>query len=138
MDIYEFFMKTYTIALPIILGYIVWLLQEGKKTQKKKRAEDEERHKEEVKKNEANSKGTMLMLRYMLYRYHTEYMAQGFITSEQFRGYEELFNAYRDLGGNSVAVMWYDEVKQLEVKDDVPVGLTSNAKKYLKNKYGDF
>ena len=40
-----FIMQTYTIVLPIILGYVVWLL----KNQKRDR--------------DANSKGTMLLLR---------------------------------------------------------------------------
>lgn len=44
----ELFFQTYTIVLPILLGYIVWLL----KNQKKDR--------------DANSKGTMLLLRVQL------------------------------------------------------------------------
>ena len=43
---------TYTIALPFILGYIVWIL----KNQKKDR--------------DANSKGTMMLLRVQLIEYH--------------------------------------------------------------------
>ena len=50
----EILMETYTIALPIILGYIVWLL----KRQNQKR--------------DANSKGTMLLLRVQLIEYHAE------------------------------------------------------------------
>ena len=41
-------LQTYTIALPVLLGYIVWLL----KNQKRDR--------------DANSKGTMLLLRVQL------------------------------------------------------------------------
>ena len=59
----ELLIQTYTAALPIILtalmGYIVWLL----KNQKKDR--------------DANSKGTMLLLRVQLIEYHDKYMAQG-------------------------------------------------------------
>nr|DAE44024.1 MAG TPA: hypothetical protein [Caudoviricetes sp.] len=44
----ELLFQTYTIVLPILLGYIVWLL----KNQKKDR--------------DANSKGTMLLLRVQL------------------------------------------------------------------------
>lgn len=53
---YDFLMQTYTIVLPIALGYIVWLL----KTQKKSR--------------DANSRGTMLLLRVQLIEYHDKYM----------------------------------------------------------------
>ena len=55
----EILLETYTIVLPILLGYIVWLL----KKQKRDRA--------------ANSKGTMLLLRVQLIEYHEEWMARG-------------------------------------------------------------
>ncbi len=48
-------LQTYTIALPVLLGYIVWLL----KNQKRDR--------------DANSKGTMLLLRVQLIEYHGKY-----------------------------------------------------------------
>ena len=60
----EILMQTYTVALPIVLGYIVWLL----KRQKRDR--------------DANSKGTMLLLRVQLIDYHDKYMEQGNIPSE--------------------------------------------------------
>ena len=59
----EFLMQTYTISLPIILGYIVWLLQRQKKDR------------------DANSKGTMLLLRVQLIEYHDKYTALGEIPS---------------------------------------------------------
>ena len=136
-DLIDFLMKTYMVVLPAVVGYIIWLLQEGKKTQRKQREENNRRHVEERIRQEANSKGTMLMLRYMLSRYHTEFMLQEFITSEQFRNFEEIFNSYRALGGNSVAVKWYEEIKSLEVRDDKPVGLTVYAKEYLNEREGE-
>ena len=44
----EILLQTYTIALPVVLGYIVWLLQNQKKDR------------------DANTKGTMLLLRVQL------------------------------------------------------------------------
>ena len=44
--------QTYLVALPIVLGYIVWLLKQQKKSR------------------DANSKGTMLLLRVQLIEYH--------------------------------------------------------------------
>ena len=35
MDWNDFLMTTYTIVLPVILGYIVWLLQSSKKKEYK-------------------------------------------------------------------------------------------------------
>lgn len=63
----QFIYSTYTIVLPIIvtalMGYVVWLL----KNQKKDR--------------DANSKGTMLLLRVQLIEYHDKYMRLGDIPS---------------------------------------------------------
>lgn len=55
----EIVLQTYTIALPVLLGYIVWLL----KNQKRDR--------------DANSKGTMLLLRVQLIEYHSKYTQLG-------------------------------------------------------------
>ena len=76
----QFLMQTYTVALPIILtalmGYIVWLL----KNQKKDR--------------DANSKGTMLLLRVQLIEYHDRYMTKGNIPSYAYENFMEMYDAY--------------------------------------------
>lgn len=127
----DFLMTTYTIVLPIILGYIVWLLQSSKKKEYKKQAEDEERHRIEEAKAKAQSKGIMLVLRYMLSRYHTEYMFQKYVTSEQLSDFEDIYKAYEALGGNSVAVKWRDDVIKLPVNDNIGNNLTPIAKVLL-------
>lgn len=133
MDWNDFLMTTYTIVLPVILGYIVWLLQSSKKKEYKRQAEDEERHRVEDAKAKAQSKGIMLVLRYMLSRYHTEYMFQKYVTSEQLSDFEEIFQAYEALGGNSVAVKWRDEVVKLPVNDNTGNNLSPIAKVLLKS-----
>ena len=55
----EILLDTYTIALPIILGYIVWLLKQTNK------------------KRDANTRGTMLLLRVQLIEYHEKVMCMG-------------------------------------------------------------
>ena len=92
-------MEIITIALPIVLGYIVWLL----KAQKKDR--------------DANSKGTMLLLRTQLKVYHKEYMEKDYVTSEELYDYLEMYEAYNSLGGNGVATRWKENVEDLEVRD---------------------
>ena len=62
-------MQTYIIALPILLGYIVWLLQEQKKKQVQDAKERDERIAEERKKRDANSAGTMLLLSGFVFSY---------------------------------------------------------------------
>lgn len=84
-----FLMKTYTIALPILLGYIVWLLQEQKKKQTIDAKARDERLAEEYKKRDANSEGTMLLLRVQLIEYHDKYMALGSIPSYAYENFCE-------------------------------------------------
>ena len=95
----EFVMELITVALPIILGYIVWLL----KQQKKERS--------------ANSKGMMLLLRGQLKTYHKEYMQRSYVTSEELADYLEMYDAYHSLGGNGVATKWKEDIERLEVRD---------------------
>ena len=84
-------------------------------------------------KAKAQSRGIMLVLRYMLSRYHTEYMFQKYVTSEQLSDFEEIFKAYEALGGNSVAVKWRDEVVKLPVNDNTGNNLSPIAKVLLKS-----
>ena len=85
----NFLSQTYTIALPIILtafmGYIVWLL----KRQKNDR--------------DANSRGTMLLLRVQLIEYHDKYMKLGEIPSYAYQNFQEMYEAYHELGGNGAS-----------------------------------
>lgn len=94
----EILIQTYTIALPIVLGYIVWLL----KRQKKDR--------------DANSKGTMLLLRVQLIEYHDKYMEQGNIPSYAYDNFIEMYEAYHELGGNGMVTKMYEEIRELHLK----------------------
>ena len=94
----EFLLQTYTIILPIALGYIVWLLQHQKKDKN------------------ANERGTMLLLRVQLIEYHTKYMRLGEIPSYAYQNFEEMYEAYHDLGGNGMVKKMYEEIKELHIK----------------------
>ena len=94
----EFLMTTYTIALPILLGYIVWLL----KQQKKER--------------DANSRGTMLLLRVQLIEYHDKYTSLGEIPSYAYENFEEMYEAYHELGGNGMVTKMHKEIQELHLK----------------------
>lgn len=95
----ELLLQTYMIALPIFLGYIVWLLQQ----QKRDRG--------------ANSKGTMLLLRVQLIEYHDKYVKEGEIPSYAFENFEEMYNAYHALGGNGMITKMYHEIQQLHLRN---------------------
>ncbi|MGO5547999.1 hypothetical protein ACTQW9_01765 [Lachnospiraceae bacterium LCP19S3_B12] len=96
----EILLQTYTIALPILLGYIVWLL----KNQKKSR--------------DANSRGTMLLLRVQLIEYHDRYMSLGHIPSYAYENFCEMYEAYHSLGGNGMITHMYEEIKELEIRKE--------------------
>lgn len=95
-------METYSIALPIVLtalmGYIVWLLKKQKKDR------------------DANSKGTMLLLRVQLIECHDKYMEIGSIPSYAFENFCEMYEAYHELGGNGMITKMKEEVEKLHLK----------------------
>ena len=95
----ELLLQTYTIVLPILLGYIVWLL----KNQKKDR--------------DANSKGTMLLLRVQLIEYHDKYMKLGSIPSYAYENFCEMYNAYHKLGGNGMITKMMHEIEELHLRE---------------------
>ena len=112
----EFLTQTYTIALPILLGYIVWLLQEQKKKQLKDAKERDARIAEEQEKRDANSEGTMLLLRVQLIEYHDKYMSLGSIPSYAYENFCEMYKAYHRLGGNGMVTKMKKEIEELHLK----------------------
>ena len=99
----HFFYQTYVTALPIVLtafmGYVVWLL----KNQKKDR--------------DANSKGTILLLRVQLIEYHDKYMRLGSIPSYAYDNFCEMYNAYHKLGGNGMITKMMHEIEELHLRE---------------------
>lgn len=98
----DLLLQSYYVALPIILtalmGYIVWLLK------KQKRDRD------------ANSKGTMLLLRVQLIEYHDKYMRLGEIPSYAYENFNEMYDAYHKLGGNGIVTKMKQEIEELHFK----------------------
>ena len=94
----ELILQTYTIVLPVLLGYIVWLL----KNQKRDR--------------DANSKGTMLLLRVQLIEYHGKYTQLGNIPSYAYQNFCEMYEAYHELGGNGMVTKMKQEIDELHLK----------------------
>lgn len=95
-------LETYSIALPIVLtalmGYIVWLLKKQKKDR------------------DANSKGTMLLLRVQLIEYHDKYTVLGSIPSYAYENFCEMYEAYHELGGNGMITKMKEEIDELHLK----------------------
>lgn len=95
-------LETYSIALPIVLtalmGYIVWLLKKQKKDR------------------DANSKGTMLLLRVQLIEYHDKYTILGSISSYAYENFCEMYEVYHELGGNGMITKMKEEIDELHLK----------------------
>lgn len=90
------------IAIAVItpaLGYIVWLL----KNQKKDR--------------DANSQGTMLLLRVQMIEYHSKWMERGYVTRHGLENFMEMYAAYHALGGNGMVTKMLEEIKKLPIRD---------------------
>lgn len=111
-----FLLQTYMIALPIFLGYIVWLLQEQKKKQAIDAKERDARIAEEKEVRNANSAGTMLLLRVQLIEYHDKYMKLGTIPSYAYENFCEMYEAYHRLGGNGMITKMKQEIEELHLK----------------------
>lgn len=98
-------LETYYILLPIVATAVVGWAGHVIKSQRKQ--------------DDARDRGIMMILRYMLQRYHSEYMLQGKMTYTQYRDWIEFYNAYTALGGNSVAVQWNKDIEELEKVESV-------------------
>lgn len=103
-------LETYYILLPIVATALIGWVGVLLKSQKKEKTETEKRQ-------EAQSAGIMMVLRYMLQRYHTEYKMQGKITYNQYKNWKDMYKVYTDLHGNSVAEEWDEDVERMEKCD---------------------
>lgn len=104
----EFFLQTYTIALPILLGYIVWILKQQKKD------------------GDANSEGTKMLLMVKLIEYHDKYMALGCIPSHAYDNFQKMYSCYIKMGdGNTSIEKMHQEIEELNLKQKKEGGTRS-------------
>lgn len=87
------------IALPVILGYLVWLLKEERKERK------------------ANTHGMREILGYMIDRWYEEFMLQGYITTDQRNTFEGVYLAYAANKGNGARAAKWKEIQKLHIDD---------------------
>lgn len=97
------------IVLPILLGYVVWLL------------------KEERNERRANTQGVREILGYMLDRWYEEFMLQGYVTTEQRNMFDDVYKAYAANKGNGARKSKYEEVCRMHIDDT-----QSSVSPYLK------
>lgn len=102
------------IALPIILGYLVWLL------------------KEERSERRANMLGMKEILGYMIDRWHEEFIIQGYVTTEQRNTLEGVYKAYSANKGNGARAAKWHEIERLPL-DDTKSSISPYLQFYLEN-----
>lgn len=95
----EWITQIIDIALPIVLGYLVWLLKEERKERK------------------ANTHGMREILGYMIDRWYEEFMLQGYITTDQRNTFEGVYMAYAANKGNGAREAKWKEVQKLHIDD---------------------
>lgn len=98
MDITQILVAILTVVVTPLMGYIVWLLKEQKKDRT------------------AQEKGIMLLLRVQLIEYHDKYMRKGKIPTYAFQNFEDMYEAYHELGGNSMAEKMHEEINELRLQ----------------------
>lgn len=71
---------------------------------------------EEKEVRDANSAGTMLLLRVQLIEYHDKYMKLGSIPSYAYENFCEMYKEYHRLGGNGMVTKMKQEIEELHLK----------------------
>lgn len=98
MDLMGIVAELLTVILTPLMGYIAWLLKQQKKDR------------------DANSKGTMLLLRVQLIAYHEKWTKRGYITRHGLQNFIEMYDAYHALGGNGMVTHLLEEVRELQIE----------------------
>ena len=101
--------KIMYIILPVLLGYLVWLLKEERTERKDIKAEQN-----------ATTLGIKEILGYMIDRYYSEIMLQGYITTDQRNTIEGVFIAYAANKGNGARKKKYEELMKIRIDDSKP------------------
>lgn len=108
----EYIMRIIDIALPILLGYLVWLLKEERQERK------------------ANTQGIREILGYMIDRWHEEFILQGYVTTDQRNTFDCVYAAYAANKGNGARKSKWEEVSKLHI-DDTKSGVSPFLQFYL-------
>lgn len=109
MPVLKLLYDIFTIALPILLGYLIWLLKEERGERKEIKSEQN-----------ATTLGIKEILGYMIDRYYSEIMLQQYITTDQRNTIEGVFIAYSANKGNGARKKKYEELMKMRIDDSKP------------------
>lgn len=100
--LFELLTHILDIALPIILGYLIWVLKEERSERK------------------ANTLGLKEILGYMIDRWYNEIMLQEYITTDQRNIIEGIYKAYSANKGNGARKAKWEEIQKIKIDDTKP------------------
>lgn len=103
------------IVLPVLLGYVVWLL------------------KEERKERCATNLGMKEILGYMIDRWYEEFELQGYITTDQRNTFEDVYKAYAANKGNGAREAKWHAVEKMHI-DDTKSGMSPYLQMLIEQK----
>lgn len=109
MSVLKLLWDIFTIALPILLTYLIWLLKEERGERKEIKSEQN-----------ATTLGIKEILGYMIDRYYSEIMLQQYITTDQRNTIEGVFIAYSANKGNGARKKKYEELMKMRIDDSKP------------------
>lgn len=102
----EIIMHIIDIVLPIILGYVIWILKEERNERKQERIE-----------LKATNLGMKEILGYMIDRWYEEFILQGYVTTDQFNTFKDVYDAYAANKGNGAREAKWHEVERMHIDD---------------------
>ena len=108
----EIIMHIIDIVLPIILGYVIWILKEERNERKQERIE-----------LKATNLGMKEILGYMIDRWYEEFILQGYVTTDQFNTFKDVYDAYAANKGNGAREAKWKEVQTMHI-DDTKSGIS--------------
>ena len=108
--------ETYYIMLPIVTTAFMGLISTRLKEQDKQRKLDAQQQMDML---VANSAANRTILKYMLERYHTEYMHKGSVTEKQYEAACSVYDSYHNLGGNGFGTDLWNDIQSLPKRTDV-------------------
>ena len=101
-----------TVCLSVLSAVLAFLLQSVIKDNKALR---EKQKKETEERQEAISNGVLSLLRIQLIEYHDKYMSRPVIPVYVFENWDDMFTAYRALGGNGSIKKMNDDIVQMRL-----------------------
>ena len=98
--------------LTVISGLLLWIIKGLMAENRKLRAEREQQAADMQK---ALSQGVLSLLRVQLIEYHDKYMTGDHIPSYVYENFDEMYKAYKALGGNGTITHMKEEIDSLRV-----------------------